>query len=95
MVESKAKLAIEIRVKNHEQVVRNDRGHFLGTIARVPIISSRVKDKVDETIEEEVKKNLQQALPEKLADELTKELRENGVEASVDVSLTYLLEDLG
>ncbi len=94
MVEIKAKLAIEIRVKNHEQVVRNDRGHFLGTIARVPIISSRVK-KVDETIEEEVKKNLQQALPEKLADELTKELRENGVEASVDVSLTYLLEDLG
>jgi hypothetical protein len=32
---------------------------------------------------------LEQALPKNLADELTKGLRENGVQASVNVSLSY------
>ncbi len=89
MVDIRAKLVVEIRVNDYEQVVRNDRGHLLGTMAKVPFVSSYVKGKVDETIEEEVKKNLEQALPENLANELTKGLREKGVEASVDVSLTY------
>jgi hypothetical protein len=89
MVDISAKLIVEIRVNDYEQVVRNDRGRLLGTMAKVPFVSSHVKAKVDETIEEEVKKNLEQALPENLADELTKGLREKGVEASVDVSLTY------
>ena len=89
MVDIDAAVAIKISVKDYEQVVKNDRGRFLSTVAKVPIASSFVKNKVDETIEKEVKENLEQALPEKLADELTNELRENGVEASVDVSLTY------
>jgi hypothetical protein len=89
MVDINAVVAIEISVKNYEQVVKNDKGRFLGTVAKVPGASSFVKNKVDETIEKEVKENLEQALPERLADELTKELRENGVEASIDVSMTY------
>lgn len=89
MVDIDARLTIEIRVKDYEQVVRNDKGRLLGTMTKVPGINSFVKSKVDESIEEEVKKNLQQALPENLADELTKGLQENGVEASIDVWLTY------
>ena len=89
MVDIDAKLAIDISVENYEQVVKKDKGRFLGTVTKVPGVNSFVKGKVDETIEEEVKENLEQKSPEKLADELTKELRENGVEASVDVSVTY------
>jgi hypothetical protein len=89
MVDINAKLTIEIRVENYQQVVRNDRGRFLGTVAKVPAVNTLVKKKVDETIEEEVKKNLEQTLPEQLAHELTKELREEGVQASVDVSILY------
>jgi hypothetical protein len=89
MVDIEAKLTIEVRVKNYEQVVRNDKGSLLGAMARVPKVDSVVKGKVDETIEKEVKKNLEQTLPEKLADEVTRGLDENGVRASVDVSLSY------
>ncbi len=89
MVDIVARLTIEIEVENYEQVVRNDRGRFLGTVAKVPGVNSLVRGKVDETIEQEVKNNLEQTLPPKLADELTKGLREEGVQASVDVSLTY------
>ena len=89
MVDINAKLAIEIEVKDYEQVVRNDKGSLLGTMTKVPAVSSVIKGKVDQTIEEEVKNNLKQALPKNLADELTKGLRENGVEASVNVSLSY------
>ncbi len=89
MVDIDAKMTIQIRVKNYEQIMRNDKGSLLGTMARVPKINSFVKRKVDDTIEKEVKTNLKQALPEKLADELTKELRENGVQASVNVSVSY------
>ena len=89
MVDINAKLAIEIEVKDYEQVVRNDKGGLLGTMTKVPAVSSVIKGKVDQTIEEEVKNNLKQALPKNLADELTKGLRENGVEASVNVSLSY------
>jgi hypothetical protein len=70
-------------------VVGNDRGRFLGAVTRVPGVNSFVKNKVDQTIEQDVKNNLEQTLPEKLADELTKGLREEGVQASVNVSLTY------
>jgi hypothetical protein len=89
MVDINAKLAIKIEVKDYEQVVRNDKGSLLGTMTKVPAVSSVIKGKVDQTIEEEVKNNLKQALPKNLADELTKGLRENGVEASVNVSLSY------
>lgn len=89
MVDIDAKLAIDISVENYEQVVKKDKGRFLGTVTKVPGVNSFVKGKVDETIEEEVKKNLEQTLPEKLADELTKGLHEQGVEASVDVSITF------
>lgn len=89
MVNIGAKIMIEIKVQNYEQIVRHDRGRLLGTMAKVPKINSFVKDKVDETIEKEVKKNLEQALPERLADELTKELRESGVYASVSVAVSY------
>ncbi len=89
MVDIEAKAAIEIEVQNYEEVIRNDKGRLLGTITKVPKVNSFVKNKVDKTIEEEVKENLEQKLPERLADEPTKELRENGVEASVDVSVTY------
>jgi hypothetical protein len=89
MVDIHPKLTIEIEVKNYEQVVENDRGRLLGTMTKVPIVNSLVRGKVDQTIEEEVKKNLEQALPENLSRELTKGLRENGVEASVNVSLSY------
>ena len=89
MVDIDAKLAIEIRVENYEQVVKKDKGRFLGTVTRVPGVNSVVRGKVDETIEEEVKKNLEQTLPEKLADELTKGLREQGVQAAVDVSIAF------
>ncbi len=89
MVDIDAKLAIEIRVENYEQVVKQDKGSFLGTVTKVPGVNSFVKGKVDETIEEEVKKNLEQTLHNKLADELTKGLREQGVEASVDVSIAF------
>ena len=89
MVNIDARLMVEIEVKNYEQVVKNDKGRFLGAVARVPKINSFIKNKVDQTIEEEVKKNLEQELPEKLADELTKGLREEGVQASVNVSITY------
>jgi hypothetical protein len=70
-------------------VVRNDKGRLLGTVTKVPGVNSVIKGKVDETIEQEVKNNLEQALPKNLSDEITKGLRENGVEASVDVWLTY------
>ena len=89
MVDINAKLAIDIEVKDYEQVVRNDKGRLLGTMTKVPAVNSVIKGKVDQTIEEEVKNNLKQALPKNLADELTKGLRENGVEASVNVSLSY------
>ncbi len=89
MVDIDAKLAIEIRVENYDQVVKQDKGGLLGTVTKVPGVNSFVKGKVDETIEEEVKKNLEQTLPNKLADELTKGLREQGVEASVDVSMAF------
>ena len=89
MVDINAKLAIEIEVKDYEQVGRNDKGRLLGTMTKVPAVNSVIKGKVDRTIEEEVKNNLEQALPKNLADELTKGLRENGVEASVNVSLSY------
>lgn len=89
MVDIRAQLKIEIEVKNYEQVVSNDRGRFLGTMTKAPLVNSLVKGKVDQTIEEEVKKNLEQALPENLTRELTKGLHERGVEASVNVSLSY------
>jgi hypothetical protein len=89
MVDIEAKITIEVRVKNYEEVVRNDKGRLLGTIAKVPKVDTLVKGKVDETIEKEVKKNLEQTLPEKLADEVTKGLDKNGVQASVDVSMSY------
>jgi len=89
VVDIDAKLAIEIRVENYDQVVKQDKGSLLGTVTKVPGVNSFVKGKVDETIEEEVKKNLEQTLPNKLADELTKGLREQGVEASVDVSIAF------
>ena len=89
MVDIDTKLTIEIRMKDYEQVVRNDKGSLLGTMTKVPAVNSFIKGKVDQTIEEEVKRNLEQELPKNLADELTKGLRENGVEASVNVSLSY------
>ena len=89
MVDFDARLTVEIRVENYEEVVRNDKGRFLGTMTKVPGVNSFVRGKVDETIEQEVKENLQQTLPEKLADELEKGLHEQGVQASVSVSLTY------
>ena len=89
MVDIAAKLTVEIEIKNYDEVVRTDKGRFLGNITKVPGLNSFVKGKVDETVEQEVKKNLEQTLPERLADELTKGLREEGVQASVDVSLTY------
>ena len=84
-----SKLTIEIQVENYEQVVKKDKGRFLGTVTKVPGVNSFVKGKVDETIEKEVKENLEQTLPEKLADELTKGLREQGVQASVNVSMAF------
>lgn len=69
-------------------MVGNDKGRFLGAVTKVPGVDS-FKNKVDQTIEQEVKNNLEQTLPEKLADELTEGLREEGVQASVNVSLTY------
>ena len=89
MVDIDAKLTIEIKVENYEQVVKQDKGRFLGTVTKVPGVNSFVRGKVDETIEAEVKTNLEQTLPEKLADELTKGLREQGVQASVDVSMAF------
>ena len=89
MVDFVGKLRVEIEIKNYDEVVRNDKGRFLGNITKVPGINSFVKGKVDQTVEEEVRKNLEQTLPEKLADELTKGLREEGVQSSVNVSLTY------
>ena len=65
MVDINAKLAIEIEVKDYEQVVRNDKGSLLGTMTKVPAVNSVIKGKVDRTIEEEVKNNLKQALPKK------------------------------
>lgn len=87
MVDINAKIAIEI--ENYEQVVKNDKGSFLGTVAKVPKINSFVRNKVDRSIEKEVKENLEQELPDNLADRLTEELREQGVQASVNVSLAY------
>ncbi len=89
MVEIDARLKVEIKVENYEQVVKNDKGRFLGTVTKVPVVNSFVKGKVDETIEEEVKKNLEQTLPEKLEEELTKGFREQGVQALVDVSIAF------
>lgn len=89
MVEITARIAIEIEVENYEQVVKEEKGGFLGTIARVPRVDSFVRNKVDQTIEKEVREKLKQALPENLADRLTEELREKGVEASVNVALVY------
>ena len=89
MLDIQAKLTVEIEVKDYEQVVRNDKGRFLGTVTRVPGVNSFVKSKVDKTIEERVKKNLEQTLPKRLSDELAKGLREEGIQASVSVSLTY------
>ena len=89
MVDINGALKVEIEVKNYEQVVKNDKGRFLGAATKVPGVNSFIQSKVDQTIEEEVKKNLEQTLPKKLADELTKGLQEEGVEALVSVSLTY------
>ena len=89
MVDINAKLTVEIRVENYEQVVKNDKGRFLGTVAKVPVANTFVRGRVDKTIEQEVKKNLEQTLPERVGDELTKGLREEGVQASVDVLVTY------
>jgi hypothetical protein len=89
MVNIVARLTVEIEIENYDEVVRNDKGRFLGNITKVPGINSFVKGKVDQTVDEEVKKNLEQSLPDRLADELTKGLREEGVQSSVNVSLTY------
>ena len=89
MVDIDAALKVEIEVKDYEQVVKRDKGRFLGAATKVSGINSFIQNKVDQTIEEEVKKNLEQTLPKKLADELTKGLQQEGVQASVSVSLTY------
>ena len=89
MVDIDAKLKVEIEVKNYEQVVKNDKGRFLGAATKVPGVNSFIQSKVDQTIEQEVKKNLEQTLPNKLAEELTKGLQQEGVQASVSVSLGY------
>ena len=89
MVDINAKLTVEIRVKNYDQIVKNDKGRFLGTVTKVPGVNSFINGKVDETIEQEVKDNLEQTLPERLSDELAKGLREQGIQASVDVSIAY------
>ena len=89
MVNIVARLTVEIEIENYDEVVRNDKGRFLGNITKVPGINSFVKGKVDQTVDEEVKKNLEQSLPDRLAAELTKGLREEGVQSSVNVSLTY------
>lgn len=89
MIDIDARISIEIEGKNYEQVVKNDKGRFLGTMVKVPKLNSFVRNKVDQTIEEEVKENLKQELPENLADRLTEELGKKGVQASVNVSLTY------
>ena len=52
MVDIDAKLAIEIRVENYEQVVKQDKGSFLGTVTKVLGVTSLVRGKVDETIKE-------------------------------------------
>jgi hypothetical protein len=89
MVDIDAALKVEIEVKDYEQVVKNDKGRFVGLATKVPGVNSLIQSKVDQTIVEEVKKNLEQTLPQKLANELTKGLQEEGVQASVSVSLTY------
>ena len=89
MVDINAKLTVEIKVENYDQVVENDKGRFLGTVTKVPGVDSFVKGKVDETIEQEVKDNLEQTLPKRLSNELAKGLREQGIQASVDVSVAY------
>jgi hypothetical protein len=89
MIEIEARITVEVRVENYEEVVRNEKGRLLGTVTRVPKVDSLVKAKVDETIEKEIKQNLEQTLPERLAYEVTKGLDENGVRASVDVSVSY------
>jgi len=88
MIDIDAKISIEIEVKNYEQVVKNDKGRFLGAMVKVPKLNSFVRNKVDQTIEEEVKENLKQELPENLA-KVNEELGKKGVQASVNVSLTY------
>jgi len=88
MIDIDAKISIEIEVKNYEQVVKNDKGRFLGTMVKVPKLNSFIRNKVDQTIEEEVKENLKQELPENLA-KVNEELGKKGVQASVNVSLTY------
>jgi hypothetical protein len=89
VVDINAKLTVEIRVENYDQIVKNDKGRFLGTVTKVPGVNSFIKGKVDETIEQEVKNNLEQTLPERLSAELAKGLREQGIQASVDVSVAY------
>ena len=89
MVDITAKLTVTVEVQNYDQVVRKDKGRFLGHITKVPGLNSFIEGKVDETVEQEVKKNLEQTLPKRLADELTKGLGQEGVQASVNVSLTY------
>ncbi len=34
MIDIDAKISIELEVKNYEQVVKNDKGRFLGTMPR-------------------------------------------------------------
>ena len=65
VIDIDSKLTIEIKVENYEQVVKKDKGRFLGTVTRVPGVNSFVKGKVDETIEKEVKENLRSSCPEK------------------------------
>jgi len=88
MIDIDARISIEIEGKNYEQVVKNDKGRFLGTMVKVPKLNSFIRNKVDQTIEEEVKENLKQELPENLA-KVNEELGKKGVQASVNVSLTY------
>ena len=47
MVDINAKLTVEISVENYDQIVKNDKGRFLGAVTKVPGVNSFVKGKVD------------------------------------------------
>lgn len=68
------KLNIDINVKNHDEIIKKNKGSLVSGVASVLGIS---KNKVEDEIKKQVKKTLQKSIKE--------QLDKNGVDADVSV----------
>ena len=74
-------LTITIDIDNYQEIVRNEKGGFLGFMAVVPLLSWPITSQVDSLIVEEVKS----ALIKQIGPSVEEKLAERGIQARVKV----------